>query len=296
MCNPGNSSKIYQEQKELLESHPDKIKPLVKLDYFQKDEKEFYNWHKDKKIWSAVYKWLPQVKKLYFTGGEPTLIQKNWELIKSAETKGYAKNIHLIFNINCTHVPDKFIKIFSNFQTVYISLSIDGIGEVNDYIRHPSKWAEVEKNIIKILKHKKTNVNLQFSPVVQIYNILNLTDLFQWVDNLCKKHSFFIEKDLLMCTSPRFLNIAFLPKNIKMKALSKIEKYENSCNKNGNLFLSQLHSLKKTLKSNEEFETGKMMMKFHKYTALLDQKRSNSFENTFPELNKLLNEDGRWNS
>ena len=292
MCNPGSSSKIYKEQKELLESHP-QMTSLIETDYFKKNEKKFHNWYKKKEIWDITYKWTKGIKQLYFTGGEPTLIKENWNLINYVIEKNYSKNIDLVFNINCTQAPSKLLDTFKYFSNVTLSFSIDGYKETQEYIRYPSKWIEIEANIVKILKNGQKNVQFYFSPVVQVYNILSLVDFFNWVTELQQYYK--TTYSLIMCTSPRFLDIAILPKNIKQEALYKIETYEKEYKGKDSFFLECLNSVKNVLKTKESFDINKQLKNLYKYTKILDQKRGNEFEKTFPELNQLLNEDGRWN-
>ena len=83
MCNPGNSSKIYQEQKQLLKDNPSEVIPLIDTRYLKKN----YNWYKNEKIWENIHKWSSGVKQLYFTGGEPTLIKENWEIDRLCKEK-----------------------------------------------------------------------------------------------------------------------------------------------------------------------------------------------------------------
>ena len=293
MCNPGNSSKIYQEQKNLLNSDFSKqIEEVIDTNYFKRDEKKFHNWYKKKEIWDTTYKWAEGVKQLYFTGGEPTLIKENWELIDYLIQKGYSKNIDLVFNINCTQAPSKLIDTFKYFSNVTVTFSIDGYQKVQEYIRYPSKWVEIERNIIKILKQGDKNTQFYFSPVVQFYNILSLVDFFKWVKELQVYHK--ISYSVILCTTPRFLDIAILPENIKSKALSQIEAYEKEYKGSDHFFLECLNSIKNVLKSKEALDIDKELKNLYKYTYILDQKRGNSFEKTFPELNQLLEEDGRW--
>ena len=293
MCNPGNSSKVYQEQKNFLKDHSSEISSLVDTVYFKRDEKHFHNWHKNEKIWESLYKWAPEIKQLYFTGGEPTLIKENWMLIDHLQKRGHSKNIDLIFNINCTQIPKKLLNTFETFSTVNIIFSIDGYKETQEYIRHPSNWRQIEDNIIKLLKNKKENTTFYFSPVVQIYNVFNLPQLLNWIDALQIDYGT-IETHLLMCTTPEILDIAILPNNIKQKALSKIEKYENSYQGKDCFLLECLGSVKNILKSEEKKDIERHLKRFYKYTTLLDQKRNNNFEKTFPELNYFFNKDGRW--
>ncbi|MCZ0933480.1 MAG: twitch domain-containing radical SAM protein, partial [Oligoflexia bacterium] len=266
MCNPGNSSKIYQEQKEMLKSAEKEITPLIDTGYFAKDEKVFHNWYKNKKIWESTYKWAPNSKKLYFTGGEPTLIKENWELIDYLKQKGYSKDIHLIFNLNCTQVPDKLIDTFSAFSTVTLSLSVDGYTTVQEYMRYPSKWPDIEKNIIKLLTARKQNTSFHFAPVVQIYNIFDLPNLLKWFDDLQMSYGN-INSSIIICTTPKFLDIAILPNNIKKSALSRIEKYENSYSGKDHFLLENLNAIKNVLKKEEQQEVERNLKRFYKYTA-----------------------------
>ena len=293
MCNPGNSSKIYKEQKDLLKKEK-LFQPLINDDYFKKDEKHFHNWYKNEKIWEDIYEWTPSIKQLYFTGGEPTLIKENWNLIDYLIKKDFAKNIHLIFNLNCTQAPDKLINTFSHFKSVCINFSIDGYREVQEYIRHPSKWREVESNVIKLLKNKKTNCSFFLSPVVQIYNILNLVDIFNWRDELEKTYTTNIGVSLSMCTGPEYFEIQNLPTNIKESALSKISSYKEKYKKKNLFFFNTLSAVNHVLKQEEKKDLKSHLKKFFRYTHILDKHRSNDFSKSLPELNNLLNQDGRW--
>ena len=293
MCNPGSSSKIYKEQKQLLKEKPSEISPLIETGYFTRDEKKFHNWYKNKDMWENIYKWAPGTKQLYFTGGEPTLIKENWELIDYLIQKEYSKNIHLIFNLNCTQAPDKLLSTFKAFSSVNIAFSVDGYGQTQEYIRHPSQWIEIKSNILKILKNRTDNAQFHFSPVVQVYNILNLTQLLRWIDELQISYGN-INNSMIICTKPGFLDIAILPKNIKQPALLRIEEYEKSYKGNDHFLLECLGSVKNILKTKEKAGIEKDLKRFYKYTSLLDQKRGNSFEKTFPELYHFFEEDGRW--
>lgn len=293
MCNPGNSSKIYKEQKDMLKTNSLELTPLIDTTYFNQNEKDFHNWYKKPELWDSIYKWAKESKKLYFTGGEPTLIKENWNLINYLTQKGYSKNIHLIFNINCTQAPDKLINTFDSFATVNITFSLDGYKDVQEYIRYPSKWKEIEDNISDILKNRKENTQFHVSPVVQFYNILDLTHLLTWIDKLQINYGK-IGNSMIMCTGPEFLDIAVLPNNIKREALLRIENYERSYKGKDSFLLECLGAIKNVLKAKEKKDIKQQLKRFYKYTILLDQKRNNSFEKTFPDLNQLLEEDGRW--
>ena len=294
MCNPGNSSKIYQEQKELLDEKREKVSSLIETAYFNTDKKSFHNWHEDPKLWKEIYSWLPGVKKLYFTGGEPTLIQRNWDLLDYVKRKKWSKNIYLHFNVNCTHIPDKLLSTFEDFQGVCLNLSIDGYGKVQEYIRNPSKWSVIEKNVRKVMEHKNERVTVYFSPVVQVYNILNLIELLRWVDDLQEEFKSVIRHALIFCTGPHFLDIAILPQNVRDQTLKQIQEYLDAYQGNDSFLLECLESIQVILKT--KFKNSKKNLRqLFQYTRILDEKRGESFQMALPELNQLLNEEGSWN-
>ena len=179
------------------------------------------------------------------------------------------------------------------FSSVYIVFSVDGYEKTQEYIRYPSQWKEIEENILKILKNRRENTQFHFSPVVQVYNILNLTQLLRWIDDLQISYGN-VNNSMIICTKPEFLDIAILPKNLKQKALLRIEEYENSYKGRDHFLLECLGSVKNVLRTEEKAGIEKDLKRFYKYTSLLDQKRGNSFEKTFPELNHFFEEDGRW--
>lgn len=294
MCNPGSSSKIYQEQKKMLSTKSATATALLDDNYFNADEKQFHNWYKDKKIWETVYKWAPKVKRIYFTGGEPTLIKENWALIDYLKREGHSKNIELVFNINCTQIPEKLLDTFHSFAKCTMTFSIDGLHQVQEYIRSPSKWNEVQSNILKVLEHKTEKAEFFFSPVVQVYNILHLIDLCKWIENLNSSHKN-LGTSFLLCTTPRFLDIDILPNSIKKEALSRIQNYLKSYKKN-DFLVQTLKSVENVLKKDETPSINKDLKNFFAYTKLLDNQRSEHFESVFPELNRMLDEDGRWKS
>ena len=295
MCNPGNSSKIYKERKEMLKEDPVEFAPLVNTSYFNKPEKELNDWHKNPDLWNHIYQWSEKSKQLYFTGGEPTLIKQNWDLIQYLKQKGFSKNMDLIFNLNCTQIPDKLLDTFSNFSNITLSLSIDGYKHIQEYIRHPSKWHKVEQNIITMLKHRNKNTHFYFSPVIQVYNILDISHFFQWVEDL-KNNYGTIGISLIMCTDPKFLDIAILPKSIRKLALQKLEDWESSWTGQDKFFLDCLKGIKNVLKQKEIKDISYHLKRFYKYTYALDKKRNNNFQKNCPELYQLLEKDGRWRS
>ena len=300
MCSPENSSKIQEEYEQLIKQYKEKKSHFGNdLELLKKNK----NWYKNKNLLKDIYSWTPYLKKIYLTGGEPTLIKENWDLINHLNKKNYAKDITLQMSTNCTHMPDKFLNMLHSFKNVQLLLSIDGYKEINEYIRYPSKWKIIENNTLRILEKKSEKIDIIIFPTLQIYNILYITELFKWTEGLNQINKISIYSDHFQ-TDHEKLDINILPKNVKQICLDKILSYETEHkgtystkeNKLHNLayFYDGLDSVKNVLKSPSPSDFKHHLTDFRKYTEMLDKKRGNSFQKTFPELYELLKQDGSW--
>ena len=60
--------------------------------------------------------------------------------------KNIAKDKILYYNTNCAQsIPNKIIEMWKHFKHITVNLSVDDVGERNDYIRYPVKWPQFLK-------------------------------------------------------------------------------------------------------------------------------------------------------
>ena len=97
-----------------------------------------------------------------------------------------------------------------------MNASIDGIGKVNEYIRYPSNWKNVEKQLKTFID---MNVSLQVHVTVQMYNAFHLIDIFKYFKKLN------IVPYLNILNHPDYLNIRVLPKDKKKIIKEQLLKY-----------------------------------------------------------------------
>jgi sulfatase maturation enzyme AslB (radical SAM superfamily) len=98
--------------------------------------------------------------------------------------KGRAKDIILTYNTNITRLPAHVLKLWPHFKEVRLLVSIDAYGELNDYIRPPSKWCEVDANL-RFLNDNASDLKItqiMLNTTVQAYNILGLRDLCEYLE------------------------------------------------------------------------------------------------------------------
>ncbi len=286
-CNPFNSTKIFSETLHLRQTNP--------------EFKEFYDgvhdwkltpippWFEDESFWSSVERHLPQLRKVYLTGGEPTLIKRNLKFIKNCISTGHAKHIFLMFNTNCTHLTEEFLELLPQFEFTLVNCSIDGIGPVNDYIREGSEWPVLDKNLRR-LSQLGRKVQIGVTPVVQIYNILDLVPLMEYIDALSASATQELNVDFLYANSPSYFDIRNLPSSVKSVAYEEIDAYRHKSKlyKNNSYMRNSVDSVLNALAGPRLANAEKNLEVFLKYTRFLDEQRGRSMRDTFPRLHSLL--------
>jgi len=69
-----------------------------------------YKWHENNpKFWEQLLKQIPNMRQLYFAGGESLVIRKHYEFLEEVAKSGYAKNIELRYNSNGLYMPRKVV-------------------------------------------------------------------------------------------------------------------------------------------------------------------------------------------
>jgi MoaA/NifB/PqqE/SkfB family radical SAM enzyme len=97
---------------------------------------------------------------------------------------GVAHNIEIHYNTNGTIYPKEAEDIWFHFKHVEIAFSIDATKERFEYQRTEAKWDEVETNIQKFkdLREQFTNISLQVCSTINIFNVMYLDDVAEWID------------------------------------------------------------------------------------------------------------------
>jgi organic radical activating enzyme len=110
MCNPWNSSQIFKEHLDIAETDTGYTDVWKKtFGTFPINVMDDQQWFDHDIMWDQVISLIPNLKKVYMTGGEPTLIKNNFKFMKSCIEQG-RKDIVLFFNTNCTIIINIFNK------------------------------------------------------------------------------------------------------------------------------------------------------------------------------------------
>ena len=135
-------------------------------------------------FWKEIDQVVDQIRYIEFTGGEPFMIQEHFDMLQGLVDRGIAHNIEIHYNTNGTQYPEDADEIWQHFKLVEIAFSIDDVGERFEYQRTNAVWKEVCRNIgwFRTLREHYSNIRLQVCSTVNVFNVLYLEELAQWID------------------------------------------------------------------------------------------------------------------
>jgi organic radical activating enzyme len=233
MCHPSESTQWYDEWFDTMFKGFNS--DFTRVEMFRENKKiklknDIYSWYDDSKFFNEVNKNSNSTRKIYFSGGEPTLVENMYDMLEKIIDSGMAKNIELEYNINLTNIPRRAIDVWHNFKQVTLGGSIDAVGEYNNYIRYPSKWNKIEENIKWLDQNTNPNINFFCTSTWQILNATQILDLIKWqIENKFVKfnrmaNSVFFSFHTL--SAPTYLNVKALPKELKQHVQNEFDKFD----------------------------------------------------------------------
>ena len=233
---------------------------------------EIYKHHKfyqDDKFIKSILTSFKNVVQIDFAGGETFIsgTKAHLEFLDYFIQQG-ADNISLRYVTNGTTFPnEEFWKRWKNFKSLEIQLSIDGTEQQFNYLRYPANWQSVLHNINLYKQQEITKLTV--SHTISNLNVFYLPEFVIWCikNKLGKPHFNLVE-------APTHYNIKSLPCKIKEEVARKLLKYNLK-----NIVEYMNH---KDLSSNFEF--------FLDLNNELDLQRNQSFSDTFPEFDKIIND------
>ena len=294
MCQPQNSSQIQKEYKKIENADPDAAQFIKDNFTWGQFVDELTNWEDDPEFLRQVEEWLPGVVKLYFTGGEPTIIERVYWIMEKCVEMGIAKDIELVFNSNMTNIQKRFLDLVEQFKSVLMCISVDAYGHENEYIRGASHWSRVEKNLRAYCASDVVGTVL-FSPVIQIYNVLTITKLLDFIESLEIEYGREVFVTFLICDYPTSLDFRNCPEQVREVAAGRLEQWlqRSKVLKNRPENVQSIEATIKALKENRKENWRQELLTFGKYTDMLDKQRKESMEEALPELHKLMYKSNR---
>ena len=176
MCSPHDSSMWVADHKKVYPIF--QAKELKEQMAWDSDAFDNY-WYENPDFWKEMYAQIPNLKQVYFAGGEPLLIKEHKLFLEEIIRQGYADKILVRYNTNGLLVNDEIIELWKKFKKVKVGFSIDAVGDRNYYIRYPSDRDTIERNLRK-LDNTPDNIQVSIATAIQLLNIKHLPELAKW--------------------------------------------------------------------------------------------------------------------
>ena len=308
MCWGYSSSRINSERLHLLQSK-DKDMPSWLFDMWYPSEYDISKidmmWHENPKFLENFKKVAPKLKRLYVTGGEPSIIEANTKIINHLIDIGN-KECHVSFTTNLIVWNEDLYEKLEFFDRSEVQVSVDGYRKSQEYIRYGSDWRTVSDNFKKLIQ-LPDKVRIQVYNVFQIYNMFETYKLMKWMDSLStsgvlKRNVGFYS---ILIDQPLYLRTNVMPWSIRDKAMRLYREfydystYDNEYldfHGNANKIISYLESnwephgsYDKYCQGIEQTELNQRKM-FYQYTYYMDKVRNTGFFRTFLEFSELKQE------
>jgi len=208
MCNPQASSTIAGQH----------VKWGIKSDQKYLGQ----NWTKDPVAWNNFKQQLlniPNLNNIHFMGGETLLTDRFDDFV---DTMIEHKRFDLCFSFvtNGTVYKPELIEKLKKFRRVGIEVSMETADSVNSYVRQGTENTVVFDNIQWYIQHcNNSTITVTLRPAPSLLTIGSHVTMLEYA----------LENKLLIkanfCTSPDFLDIRYLPTDVKKLYVKKYQQF-----------------------------------------------------------------------
>lgn len=234
-------------------------------------------------FWDNRSEWLDDIEVLSIVGGEPFHIRK-WQVIwEELIASGRSQKIFLKLSSNVTLMDEPLIRhLIANFKRVAIGLSVDGLGDQFEYLRHPGKWDVVADHLTRyqVLDAEFSNFTASFTHTISWLNLLYIPGFHQYVRE--SLNGLWIFNNLVHY--PDTMAITSLPKGPSQEIAGILSSYS------WGQYQQDIQAIINMLESNDgDPDTFRSHLEFLKRQ---DEYRGESFTQSFPEMAALLAKHG----
>jgi len=122
-----------------------------------------------------------RIKEIYWCGGEPLMWDMHWTAMQRIIELGFSKEVYVRYNTNLSRTSFKGTKLFDllpHFQDWQICSSLDGTGEVGEYIRDGLNYGQWLDNFKEGLAVAKTSREMRLDFTITMPGLLELKNMF----------------------------------------------------------------------------------------------------------------------
>lgn len=189
------------------------------------------DWANSGTMWKDFQKIAPTLNVLSFAGGEPTLNPIVHKILNYCVENNYSQNITVFISSNFTNLNKKFFELMPKFKKFELIASIDGIEQVQEYIRYPSNWLTIKQNFeIARTYMQYPTVKILVNITVNILNIFYLIDLLYFLEEQFFEYPYYEEwpYNINLLYFPEELKIDWIPHALRNEVIQKISEYQKN--------------------------------------------------------------------
>tara|TARA_B100000131_G_scaffold323089_1_gene379740 strand:+ start:528 stop:1832 length:1305 start_codon:yes stop_codon:yes gene_type:complete len=277
-----SSDRIYDERSKIMapgpirRATPDWLKDEWNYELDLARQANWVWWENEEFI-ETIRKIAPTLKRLYLTGGEPTLIKRNTEVMQTILDSGN-KDCYIALTTNLTNWDEKFFNTMSQFNNGELQVSIDDVRERNEYIRFPTKWQKVEDNLAKITVTFPQSWLIKHYTVYQVYNFDAPTQILDWLHHYRSGFSYdrgrvYIWSPIIL-DHPAYLNTRIIPLEVRKEYAYYLRQYKPPVRIKNIWYQHGIDQVCNLLENVEEMENAEeLRSKFIDYSNVLDRQR-----------------------
>lgn len=253
MCNPGFST---QYQKFFARFHDDnsQVRFVDNVHTYPNKHFEFpfgtaFDWPITQDLMRIFGDHVKTVKRIFFTGGEPTLIPQVTDFIENLAKQGRTNDLVIWPSTNCSNINTRLLSTLEPFSEVWLNISLDGMGDIAYLQRTPSNWASIEGNVDKLFawiqsqRQQGKIINPTLISTVTALNLHHILDFWQYFEERYGKISNYGIAVNLVLHRDTNLGIEIVPKTVAEQLLAQIKDIMPNCSSNIKDGINQLHDI-----------------------------------------------------
>ena len=223
-------------------------------------------------------------------GGEPLIEERNFQFLDFLIDKGLSQNIILNISTNGTKFDPRLQYYCEKFENIEIYISLEGVGEVYEYIRGGKefKFRSLEDNI-KLFQGLNNRI-VAFTVTIMAYNIFSINEIWDWYSSVRLPGDEIVFSNVVV--EPNYLNFQILPKNLRTLAANSLDQrdYPRGDYFSGKRWTGDIGILPlKTKLLSLDNENNLMKLKqFTEFTNDLDQIRGTKVVDCIPQLKEIF--------
>lgn len=173
---------------------------------------------------------LQNLELIRFKGGEPMLNEDVKAVLKYLRDEDILSRVHVEFVTNGSIIDEEVFQLLEPAKEVDMYLSVDGVGQVQRYIRIGDSGNDKIEAFVKRFSQLQ---NVSFSPSISVmaYNVFSLDKLADWWNGLHQKYGSKVSYPItfaLHVIEPEILSLRVLQDPTRQNLLDKYRSLDNA--------------------------------------------------------------------